>query len=56
MFGFSAFGQFAIGQLGPVNNPQPVGGVRLPLYTQPTPPPVHQAVYWNGTQTGYPGN
>lgn len=55
MLGFAAFGQFAIGQLGPVNNPPLINGQRLPLYTQQSPPPVYQANLWQGTPEIYPG-
>lgn len=56
MFGFGALGQFAIGQVGPVNNAPLVNGVRLPLYTQGSYTyPQTQSNYWNGTLITFPG-
>lgn len=56
MFGMAPFGEFAIGQISPVNDPPLVNGVRLPLYTQGRQSyPQTQPNYWIGTQNTYPG-
>lgn len=55
MLGLGGLGQFALGQVGPVepDPPTPGNGVRLPLYTQATYTyPARPANYWKGTTNG----